>query len=148
VKLLDQAPKLADFLDKTPVAVLATVIDTEGTLHAAALHYWHDPETLSFYFVTEKSSEKCRLLLGGAAQLAACVVGTEEGVTFTLQMSGEVRMVSKSEYQFAVLAYARKRGDGHHAEADDYALLQFHPSVVRYTDYAGKWAQHYINLEG
>ena len=147
MKPLAQAPKLAAFLDATPVAVLTTVIDAAGTLHAAALHYWHDPETLSFYFVTEKSSEKCRLLLEGAAQPAACIVGTEEGVAFTLQMSGEVRMVPKSEYQFALLAYARKRGDDHHAEADDYALLQFHPMLARYTDYTGKWAQHYINLE-
>lgn len=147
MKPLAEVPKLAAFLDTTPVAVLTTVIDTTGTLHAAALHYWHDPETLSFYFITEKSSEKCRLLLDGAAQPAACVVGTEEGVAFTLQMSGEVRMVPKSEYQFAILAYARKRGDSHQAEADNFALLQFHPAVARYTDYAGKWAQHYINLE-
>jgi uncharacterized protein YhbP (UPF0306 family) len=147
VKPLAQAPRLATFLDTTPVAVLTTVVDTEGTLHPAALHYWHDPETLSFYFVTEKSSEKCRLLLDGAAQRAACVVGTEEGVAFTLQMSGEVRMVPKSEYQFAILAYARKRGDSHHAEADNFALLQFHPTVARYTDYTGKWMQYYINLE-
>ena len=144
--ILADAPGLAAFLSATPVAVMSVVVDAAGTLHIAPMNYWHDPKTLDFYFVTKKSSEKCTLLRDGSAQKAACVVGTENGVLFTLQMRGVARIVPKNEYKFAIDAYTKKRGDDHGITTAEYILLQFHPTWARYTDYGDNWKQHLLDL--
>lgn len=144
---LADVPELVAFLDVTPVAVMATVVDAGGGLHIAPMNYWHDPKTLDFYFVTQKASEKCTLLRNGSSQTAACVVGTENGVPYTLQMRGRAQIVPKEDFQSVIDAYTKKRGDGHGIETDEYILLQFHPLWARYTDYADHWKQHMLSLD-
>lgn len=144
---LADAPGLAAFLDSTAVATFAAPVDADGTLHIATMHYWHDHKTLNFYFVTEKSSEKCTLLKDGSTQKAAVVVGTVMGTPFTLQMRGVAQIVLKDEHTFAIDGYTTKRGNSHDVEHEGSVLLQFHPTWARFTDYAHGYDRHQLPLE-
>ena len=145
--ILDDQSALAAFLDSTPVATFAVPVASDGTLHIATMHYWHDSKTLNFYFVTEEASEKCALLRDGGTQKAAVVVGTDRGTPFTLQMRGVAQIVSKDEYAFAIDGYTSKRGNSHDVEHEGSVLLQFHPTWARFTDYAQGYDRHQLPLE-
>ena len=136
MKRLADLPGLQEFLEKTAIAVLALPIDEQGTIHAAAMNYWHDPHTLDMYFVTEKASRKCTLFQNGGVVQAACVIGTENGVPYAVQMHGTAQIVPKDAYQWVIDGYALKRGDSHNVENEKNVLLQFHPVLATYTDYS------------
>src|ERR1051326_8653878 len=90
---LDQLPKLQAFLHEVMEATFATVIDDEGTVHAATMLCACLDKPLRFYFVTDPNSEKCRKLKDGAQQKAACVAGTVSDTAFTVQMRGFAQIV-------------------------------------------------------
>lgn len=140
---LSDYPTLQAFLSEQPVLTLAVAVDTAGTLHAATIHYWHTTEPLAFYMVTGRDSEKCRLLKTQPEIQAACVVGTNRGAAFTVQMRGQLREASKVDLDH----YYKKRGD-RLKDIDDpkNICLVFTPNWVRFTDYSKGWDHAYLNV--
>lgn len=102
----------------------------------ASLQSLHTVEPLEFYFITYRDSEKCKLLSSQATIPCPAVVGTEVGVTITVQMRGELRIAEPGEHEAQVAAYYKKRGD-RALGLDDSALclLKFTPNWLRYKDY-------------
>jgi uncharacterized protein YhbP (UPF0306 family) len=145
VKLQD-SPALNAFLGQQAVAVIAVPVDIDGTLHAATLHYWHRAEPLKFYFVTGKDTEKCRMLLDGKSVKAACVVGTNPGTAFSLQMRGSLAIVNADERTAEVDAYYQKHA-GHPRDIADpkNVLLEFTPSWARFTDPSKGYGPVFLN---
>lgn len=143
---LKEIKGLNAFLHTQTAATVGLAIDEQGTLHVAALLYWHSEDPLKFYFITGKNTEKCRLLKDGGVQKAGCVVGTVKGVEFTLQMRGVVQIVPKEQYAGVIEAYTQKRGDNHDIDNPDYVLLEFTPDWARYTDYSQDWTPHLLDL--
>ena len=145
---LSKYPKLAEFLSKSLAATIAMSVDDEGTIHIASLLYWHDSIDLSLYFVTDDSTEKCRLLKSGEAVKSACVVGTEKGVDFTLQLRGTLSILTEPDTS-TVEAYYLKRGN----REDDLSepgkvMLRFKPTWARFNGYAkGYGERHFLSLE-
>lgn len=142
---LPEYPALAGFLAAHDAAVIAVPIDLDGTLHAAGILYFHTPDPLKFYFVTSRTTEKCRLIGRGDPVPCACVVGTERATPFTLQLRGDVREVDPAKRQTQVDGYYAKRGDRH----DDIAkpnncLLEFVPTWGRFTDYSKGYTQYLL----
>ena len=143
---LADEPLLAAFLDEQQALTMSVAIDAEGTIHIAAITYYHKLDPLKFYFVTGKDTEKCRMLLDGSPHKAACVVGTWVDTPFTLQMRGTIRIVPKGQAVTEIMAYTKKRGDSHGAEEPENVLLEFTPNWARYIDYSKGWQHHMLDL--
>lgn len=122
---------VTDFLNGNRVGVLA-IIQDDGTVHSASLHYAHSEEPLRFYFATGKGSYKCRPLIGGSESHASLVVGFSETEFKTVQATGKVKIVSGPE---AWKTYTTKFPDRKDLEGDqDMCLLEFTPQWWRYRD--------------
>lgn len=143
VHLSDQAA-LRQFLETHTAATLAVPLDTHGLVHAASLLYRLDLESLRFYFVTSKASEKYTLLHSQPTMPAALVVGTEKDTPFTVQLRGTLQAVDPTSHIEIVDAYYQKRGNRHDDVADpNNSLLEFIPTWARFTDYA-KGYKHFM----
>lgn len=128
--------QVLDFLSLHRVSSLSVMLPS-GYPHAAALHYSHSESPLKLFFSTENTSYKCQGLLDGEKVKASVVIGFSEEEWKTIQMDGEVRIISdKSE-----LASVQERHYAKHPNSakfkDDPAtvFLEFVPSWTRYTDY-------------
>lgn len=134
---LDSYGSLSLFLSSQAAGVLAVPIDQKGTLHAAAILYWHSPKPLRFYFVTAKSSEKLTLLTDDNYLPAAFVVGTDKGTTFTVQLRGRLHQIEPETNKKIVDSYYKKRSNHNDDIKDpDNCLLEFIPNWARFTDYS------------
>lgn len=145
--VFDDCPRLAEFLNHQPVAVVSLPINEDGVLHSATLGYWHTTDPLTFFFVTSKNSEKCQLLNVKKELPATCVVGTYMGTDFTLQMRGTLRILDQSQYQKEIDSFCEKRGKSRdYIIKPDSVLLGFTPNWARYTDYSQGWDHHMLQL--
>lgn len=142
-----EAQELQQFLDKKDSATIAVPIDLKGTIHAASLRFWNNPNNNKFYFVTSINTEKCTLLKSEKKIPCACVVGTVKGADFTLQMRGDLTVVEKETNQSAIESYYHKRGNRHDDIDDpDNVLLEFSPNWARYTDYSAGYQRTELKL--
>jgi uncharacterized protein YhbP (UPF0306 family) len=136
-------PALQEFIHTEFAATIAVPIDTNGTLHAAALGFVYTPDPLRFYFVTGRDTEKCTLLKTQAEIPCAAVLGTVKDVAFTVQLRGTLR---EEEHPDPALMdrYYQKKGN-RYDDIDDPAnlCLVFTPTWARFTDYA-KGYQHFM----
>ena len=146
MKLADE-PGLVQFLDDTIVATLAVQIDTDGTLHIATLHYVHQTNPLSLYFVTDGNSEKCKLMRKGGEVKAACTVGTVVDVLFGLQMRGTASILPVADNPDILDKYFTKRkSTNRNVEGEDAVIVRFVPNWARYTDYRKGWDATMLDL--
>lgn len=124
------------FLQHHRISVLS-VLQSDGSIHSATLHYATIENPLSFVFMTGKKSQKCQSLLDGSEQVASLVVGFSEEEFVTFQAQGKVKMVEKSDnekWQIYIDKYpSRSKG----RENPEYVLLQFTPLNWKYTDMKG-----------
>ena len=88
--------KILDFIKKSRVSVLATVL-VNGSPHVAAMHYSHGDNPLEIYFSVDKTSLKCQLLLKKKKCQASVVIGFSEQDWLTLQMDGLISIVGDRE---------------------------------------------------
>lgn len=144
---LKQYPALKSFLSQHKSATVAVPIDDNGTLHAAALLYWHDERTLEFYFVTSSETEKMTLLNKRQSLAAACVVGTEAGTPFTLQMRGKLSIMDEAPKK-VLEEYYTKRGDRDDINEPRNVLVRFTPEWARFKDYSKGYDPYYLELLG
>ena len=145
--LLSNHSKLKDFLSSHFAGTLAVPIDTEGTLHAAAIMYWHSPTPLRFYFVTSRETEKCTLLKTQSEVQAAYVVGTEKDTPYSVQLRGTLHEIDPEDHPAIVESYYQKR-DNRHDDVSDPAncLLEFIPGWGRFTDYSQGYDRYFLDL--
>lgn len=140
-------PTLVSFLDKEPVATAALPIDDQGTIHAATMRFWHAPQPLKFYFVTDEDTQKCTLLKNGATAKGACVVGTYRGTGFTLQMRGMFEIADTQMHENEITSYYAKRGNRNEdIDEDGTILLMFTPSWARFTDYSKGYGHFMLTI--
>ena len=127
--------KVLDFLKNNRVCSLTTLL-TDGSPHAAALHYSHKESPLTLYFSTENTSRKCQALLDGKPTKGAVVIGLSEEEWITLQMDGEVRAVSKEELdEVHEIHYAKHPNSEKYKDDPATMFLAFTSSWWRYTDF-------------
>ncbi len=127
---------ISQFIAIHRVCSLTTLLP-EGSPHAAALHYSHQDNPLTFCFSTEKSSKKCQNLLDGKSSKASVVIGFSEEEWKTLQMDGEIRAIRDPDELKKIKAiHYIKHPDSKQYENDPETLfLSFTPHWWRYTDY-------------
>ena len=137
--------KLNSFLKQEKTAVLSLPVDDNGTIHSAALLFSHSQEPVRFYFITGRSTEKCKKLLAGESQKASVVIGMVKDVDFTLQMRGEVRIIEKSE-EIINLHQAKFPGGMDKADDENNVLLEFKPHWGSYCNYSKGFERHMLEL--
>lgn len=125
-----------DFLAAHRVCSLTTIL-SDGSPHAAALHYSHQNDPLTLYFSTEKTGRKMEALLDGRPGKASVVVGFSEEEWKTLQMDGEVRAIlDQKELATAHSIHYKKIPDSEQYKDDPATIfLAFTPTWWRFTDY-------------
>jgi uncharacterized protein YhbP (UPF0306 family) len=146
VTTLKDEPQLADFIRHEQSGVLSIVIDSVGTVHNAAITYWHQENPLKFYYITDRNSEKCKMLLTGNERNAGFVVGTVIDTPFTLQLRGKCKIVDKNKHSDIINGYIKKRGNDHGIKNSEKVLIEFKPDWARFTDYSKGWQTHMIKL--
>jgi general stress protein 26 len=131
--------RIANFLSQHGICSLTTLLP-DGSPHAAALHFSHSAGGFEFTFLTKKSSRKAAALLNGGSVRGAIVVGFSEEELITLQLDGEVVLVSdEAELHEIRRSYFAKHPSSKKYEGDPaYAFLKFTPTWWRYTDYNTK----------
>lgn len=131
--------KILDYLTKERVACLATTLK-DGSPHAAALHYSHSSEPLELYFSTENTSKKCQGILSGETTKASVVVGFSEQEFKTLQLDGQVSVVTDSAELVKIhgVHYAKFPESAKYKDLPESVVLKFIPSWWRYSDYKTK----------
>lgn len=127
--------RISAFLEAHRVSVMG-VLQSDGTIHSASLHYAHSEKPLGFYFITGRDSRKCRSLLDGAVQNASLVIGFNEEEFVTFQMEGKVKIVEdETELDNAWKTYLEKYPSrSGRKDNPEIAVLKFAPDWWRYTD--------------
>jgi general stress protein 26 len=124
---------ISSFLQHHRISVLS-VLQADGSIHSATLHYANNENPLSFFFMTGKKTEKCLSLLDGSERPSSLVVGFSEEEFATFQAEGKVKILdqdSESSWKTYIDKYpSRSQGKVN----PEYVLLQFIPSWWRYTD--------------
>ena len=126
-------PILLEFIRKNRISVLG-VLSPEGGPHSATLHYAHRENPLSFLFVTERDSRKCRSLLDDEEHKASLVIGFSEEEFATLQMEGNIKILSnEKELEKAWADFLQKYPSSAKRKVNpNFVVLQFVPTWWSY----------------
>jgi|SRR3989304_4397858 len=129
-------PKVLEFLTEHRVSSLTTLLP-DGSPHAAALHYSHTGDPLTLYFSTENTSRKCQGLLDGQKVKGAVVIGFSEEEWLTLQMEGEVWVVTDRVELEKIhrVHYLKHPNSEQYKDLPETIFLAFRPVWWRYTDF-------------
>lgn len=128
--------QVVSFLSNHRVSAFTTLL-ADGSPHTAALHYSHITDPLTLYFTTKRTSRKMQALASGSVVKASLVIGTNDEEWKTLQMEGEVTLVSPADIERIQDIHYRK-----HPNAEEFknkpetVFLQFTPTWWRYTDFS------------
>lgn len=119
------------FLKHHRISVIG-VLQEDGTVHSATLHYAHSSDPVSFYFLTGKQSRKARPLAEGKETPGSLVIGFSEEEFCTFQAEGTIT-ISTDESGWE--AYVTKYPNRSNLKTDpEIVLLKFTPTWYRYTD--------------
>lgn len=130
--------KILNFLNNHRLCSLTTLL-SDGSPHAAVLHYSHEDKPLKLFFSTENTSRKCQALITGKPGKASVVVGFSEAEWITLQMDGEVHIVEKEQLpQIYKIHYMKHPNSAKYKDDPATVFLAFLPKWWRYTDYNTK----------
>jgi general stress protein 26 len=129
-------PKISAYLTAQRLSCL-TVVLKDGSPHASTLHFSHNENPWELYFSTENTSKKCEGLLNGETVKASCVLGFSEEEFKTLQMDGEVKMITDSQELSKIkdIHYAKHPSSKKYENEPETVFLKFTPKWWRYTDY-------------
>ncbi len=126
---------LQQFIQKERVGCLS-VITVEGVPHAAAVHYSYKEDPLEFYIQTTNTTTKAQPFLGGKKGKVAFVIGFSEQDWLTLQMRGDVRIVTDiGELEKIYTTHYLKHPDAEKYKGPQTVFLAFTPTWWRFTDF-------------
>ena len=122
---------------KTQRAGVLAVEMMDGSPHGATIHFAHTENPLMFLFETNREYRKCEALFGRKTTRATFVIGADEGNLKTLQMDGEVRLMTdiENEELFRGLYLEKFPKKKAKAEGPDTVAFLFIPKWWRFTDW-------------
>ena len=88
--------EVIDFIRSQFLSVLAVEM-MDGSPHAATVHFAFHEESLLFLFETYRSHRKYEALFGREKSRASLVIGFNESDRKTLQVDGEVKLMTTDE---------------------------------------------------
>lgn len=118
---------------------VAGILQSDGSIHSATMHYAHTEEPLMFFFMTDKGSRKCRPLQNNESVQASLVIGFNEEEMATFQAEGEICFLKPENEQTGWETYTKKYPNRAAGKNDpDVVVLQFTPNWARFSDYQGQ----------
>lgn len=134
--------EVVDFIQSQFLSVLAIEM-LDGSPHAATLHFAFDEEQSLFLFETYRPYRKCEPLFGREISRASLVVGFDESNRKTLQLDGEVHLISSDteEILFNKIYFGKFPKKKEKSLDPKFVKFLFIPKWWRYTDWenaAGK----------
>lgn len=123
-------PQVIEYIKTQRVCVLAVEMP-DGSPHAAAVHFAHTADPLTFIILTSPESRKYQAFAKVPAR-ATMVIGTTEEGQKTLQLDGEIRLSDNQEFQHL---YDEKFPSAQHLFKKDQ-LFTFTPTWWRFTDWS------------
>lgn len=126
---------ILNLLAKERVCVFSVVL-ADGTPHAAVVHYSHATDPVRLFIQTYPTIKTNAIKENGGKVKAAIVVGMSEEDFVTLQMRGDVRIVTDAEELESVYRTHYTK----HPKAETYKdastiFLEFTPAWWRYSDF-------------
>lgn len=130
--------KVVSFLDKHRISVLTTILP-DGTPHSASLHYANSVDPLYFIFWTGRKTRKCAHFEEGKKYPSSLAIGFSEEEFVTIQMEGQISIVSKKDIDSSYKVYQAKfEGSAKYNGDKDDVLLKFVPKWWRYSEFKPK----------
>ena len=127
--------EIFDFLKSKRTCVLAVEM-MDGSPHAATVHFAHGEDPLVFYFETQNDYRKYEPLAGREKTRASLVVGTDESTMKTLQLDGEVSIITPSEKNQWAKIYLGNFPEKEKKSSDPkFVFFKFTPTWWRFTDW-------------
>ncbi len=125
--------QILDYLQTQRVGILAIEM-TDGSPHAATVHFAAEADGSHFYFWTPAGSRKVESLQTRPSSRASVVIGADETNMKTLQMDGECKFVLEQDRSRFDSIYFGKFPEKVGKFPDAVALV-FSPSWWRFTDW-------------
>lgn len=132
---------VAQFLEQNRVCALSILLP-DSQIHSAAMHYSHASDPLALFFSTENSSRKFQGLVNRKSTPASVVIGFSEKDWLTLQMSGDVKLISDDQRlspekiaSIKSIHYSRHPASQKYADNPAAVFLEFTPAWWRFTDF-------------
>lgn len=127
--------KILTYLQSQRVGVLA-VETADGSPHAATVHFAHQETPLLLYFETSTTSKKGEAILHQGSTRASFVIGSDENNMKTLQLDGEVRVITDQEKDnFDKIYFGKFPHKAEKAYDAEQLCLVFKPTWWRFTDW-------------
>lgn len=122
-------------LQKERVCVLSVVLP-EGSPHAAEVHYSEQVDPIKIFIQTYPTLKTQAIQNKGGETKAAIVVGLAEEDFITLQMRGNIRIVSDHQELEAIYKiHYNKLPETEKYKSETTIFLEFTPTWWRYTDF-------------
>ncbi len=128
-------PKAVGLLTKERVCVLAVSL-ADGSPHAAEMHYSEQIAPVKLFIQTYHTVKVRALEERGGAGKAAVVLNLAESEMKSLQMRGEVRIVTaEDELQRIYSVHYKKHPTAEKYKDSETVFLEFTPTWWRYSDF-------------
>jgi general stress protein 26 len=128
--------RIIEFLNTQRIASLTTLL-SDGTPHAAALHYSYTENPFTIYFSTDNTSRKFQGLVSNNETKAAIAIGFSEEDWLTFQLEGTVRKVAnKTELESVQkIHYTKYPNSAKYKDEPETVFLAFTPTWWRFSDF-------------
>ncbi|PIR87275.1 MAG: hypothetical protein COU11_01245 [Candidatus Harrisonbacteria bacterium CG10_big_fil_rev_8_21_14_0_10_49_15] len=128
-------PDILKYLKTQRAGVIALEM-TDGSPHAATVHFAHTEDPFIFYFETYREYRKAEPILRNEVTRASFVVGTAETDMKTLQIDGVARHSTDEKLITEVyLAKFPNKKPKRDADPDKFIFFSFTPRWWRFTDW-------------
>ena len=127
--------KIINFIAKEQVCALSVLL-SDGVPHIATVHYSHTENPLRIFIQTSNTTTKAKALVNRENAKAAIVIGFSEEDWLTLQMRGDIKIVSnKDELEEIYKIHYKKHPDAEQYKGPQTIFLEFKPTWWRFTDF-------------
>lgn len=126
--------EVLEYAKSQRVGILAVEM-LDGSPHAATVHFANSEDPFIFYFATSLNSRKVSPLLKKKVTRASFVVGADESNRKTLQIDGELELITSQTEEAFESTYFGKFPEKKQPNAPTSARLKFTPKWWRFTDW-------------
>ncbi|MFA6520199.1 MAG: pyridoxamine 5'-phosphate oxidase family protein [Candidatus Paceibacterota bacterium] len=140
--------EIIDFVHSQFLSVLAVEM-MDGSPHVATMHYAFSDEPQMFLFETYRPHRKSEALFGRDVSRASMVIGFDENNRKTLQIDGEVKLLtSDTERLIFNKIYFKKFPNKKEKSKDPkFVFFSFIPKWWRFTDWDAPGGKKIVSSE-